>query len=1404
MQTLRTPPVLAGQESYLEWKDDIKVWELFTDLEKKRRGPAVYLTLTGTARDCVRDLTIEEIGADEGVKKITDKLDKVYLKDKDTQTFVAFESFYNYRRTSGVNITEFLVDFGYLCNKLSKQEIELPQGVLAFMLLKASNISTEHERLARATCQSMTYDNMKSCITKIFGDPGADGGEGSAPSIKSEPVFQTNHEDALHSSWRGGWRGRGRGGRNRGGGYNSYGSSNEGSQRTNPFGRDGKVLKCFKCGSTKHFARYCSQAQNDSPQSQEIHIVLMNSAPEMSTLVRESLGMGLLDSACTRTVAGQAWFSAYCDSLSESDLALVHSSKVNTKFRFGDGEEVVSLQEVEFPVVIGVKKTMIKASIVDSEIPLLLSKASMKRAQLILNFNDDTAEILGQKVRLHCTSSGHYCIPLSNTLLYDGCDMTSFILHTEGLASLTEDEKFKKAIKLHKQFAHASKERLCKLVKESPTFNDASFLKMIEKCCNSCEFCLKRKLPPLRPVVGLPLANVFNEVVCMDLKEHIHNKTWILHIIDSATKYSAACLISSKHQDVIISSLFRVWFSYFGFPRKFLTDNGGEFSNDRFREMNEMFNVETATTAAESPFSNGIVERHNLILAEAMFKTIEDVKCAPDVALAWAVSAKNALQNHGGFSPNQLVFGRNINTPSVLTDLPPALTSVTTSDILRDNMNAIHSSRKNYMGAEASEKIRKALRHKIRSYADISYVNGDKVYYRRKDFKGWKDPAVVLGQDGQFVLVRHGGAFYRVHPCQLMKVDQNNNEDKSSVRDVQSPSGYGSKHGIQPSFTDWQRVDEDSEAMEDISGNGVANVASEDVDSGETFNSSSVKPSRNSYVKYKLNDEENWSMAKVLSKQPKQTGQYCDWLNVHVDGQDEPICVNWDDVSAWSELPYPEQALILTKDQEVSQDVVDAKNEELKSMIKNYVFEAVPYSYQTTVSSRWILTEKFKKGKRMIKARLVARGFEEDSSEMRKDSPTCNRECLRLVFVVSSLMSWKLQSIDISAAFLQGGTLEREIYLRPPIDICPKSEVWHLKRCIYGLNDAPRSWYERVKEVLLHLGGAVSAYDSALFLWHDSNGRLSGILVSHVDDFAFCGDQQFQDKVIGGLRERFLINTHDYGSFKYVGLDVSQNTEGILVDQDAYIDTLVPIDISQSRHKEKHDDLTLKERVDLRRLSGQMLWITSQTRPDLSFETCMMSNTGKHPKVSMMFDANKALAKLKKDRVKLKFPFLGDSRKLSVSVFSDATYASMEDGSSQGGHIVFLRGANDKVVPINWQSKRLNRVTKSPLASETLALSEGADAGFLVSSLVQEVFNLPSLPLVKCYTDNRSLTDTLVTTRVISDRRLRVDVARLREMVAENEITVSWIDGKRQVADALTKRGASSVSLVEVLNSSFL
>ena len=113
--------------------------------------------------------------------------------------------------------------------------------------------------------------------------------------------------------------------------------------------------------------------------------------------------------------------------------------------------------------------------------------------------------------------------------------------------------------------------------------------------------------------------------------------------------------------------------------------------------MNEKLNVETTKTAAESPFSNGMVERHNLVLAETMAKTKEDAKCDDEMALAWACCAKNALSNNNGYSANQRVFGRNINLPSVLTDAMPALEPTQTSEMVRRNLEAIHSAREHFI-----------------------------------------------------------------------------------------------------------------------------------------------------------------------------------------------------------------------------------------------------------------------------------------------------------------------------------------------------------------------------------------------------------------------------------------------------------------------------------------------------------------------------------------------------------------------------------------------------------------------------------------------------------------------------------------------------------------------------------
>ncbi len=110
-----------------------------------------------------------------------------------------------------------------------------------------------------------------------------------------------------------------------------------------------------------------------------------------------------------------------------------------------------------------------------------------------------------------------------------------------------------------------------------------------------------------------------------------------------------------------------------GSPRKFIADNGWEFANEKYKDMCANLNIEVLNTAAYSPWKNGLCERNHAVVDDCVSKILEDNPETPlDVALVWAINAKNALQMVYGYCPYQLVFGSNLNLPSVMVDQPPA------------------------------------------------------------------------------------------------------------------------------------------------------------------------------------------------------------------------------------------------------------------------------------------------------------------------------------------------------------------------------------------------------------------------------------------------------------------------------------------------------------------------------------------------------------------------------------------------------------------------------------------------------------------------------------------------------------------------------------------------------------
>ena len=83
-----------------------------------------------------------------------------------------------------MSIPEFLHAFNFLSNKLQSYDTTISDDLLAFKLLKAANLSPDHEKLAQATCD-LKCSSMKDQLRKIFAD--TQSLNASAPSATLHP-----------------------------------------------------------------------------------------------------------------------------------------------------------------------------------------------------------------------------------------------------------------------------------------------------------------------------------------------------------------------------------------------------------------------------------------------------------------------------------------------------------------------------------------------------------------------------------------------------------------------------------------------------------------------------------------------------------------------------------------------------------------------------------------------------------------------------------------------------------------------------------------------------------------------------------------------------------------------------------------------------------------------------------------------------------------------------------------------------------------------------------------------------------------------------------------------------------------------------------------------------------------
>ena len=175
--------------------------------------------------------------------------------------------------------------------------------------------------------------------------------------------------------------------------------------------------------------------------------------------------------------------------------------------------------------------------------------------------------------------------------------------------------------------------------------------------------------------------------------------------------------------------------------------------------------------------------------------------------------------------------------------------------------------------------------------------------------------------------------------------------------------------------------------------------------------------------------------------------------------------------------------------------------------------------------------------------------------------------------------------------------------------------VCRLHKALYGLRQAPRAWFERLKGVLLSLGFKNSISDPSLFYFRNCDVEL--YLLVYVDDIILTGSHAGKvHAVIDQLQKVFSLKT--LGSMHYfLGFEIKRSSDGIHLSQMKYTTDLLkrtnmvqcsssPTPIVQGVKLSLNDSLPFDQPSFYRSVIGGLQYLTL-SRPDIAFTVNKLS-----------------------------------------------------------------------------------------------------------------------------------------------------------------------------------------------------
>nr|GEW89861.1 retrovirus-related Pol polyprotein from transposon TNT 1-94 [Tanacetum cinerariifolium] len=267
------------------------------------------------------------------------------------------------------------------------------------------------------------------------------------------------------------------------------------------------------------------------------------------------------------------------------------------------------------------------------------------------------------------------------------------------------------------------------------------------------------------------------------------------------------------------------------------------------------------------------------------------------------------------------------------------------------------------------------------------------------------------------------------------------------------------------------------------------------------------------------------------------------------------------------------------------------------------------------------------------KARLVARGYRQEKGINFEESfvPVARLEAIRIFLAYTAHKNMVVYQMDVKTTFLNGN-LREEVYVSQPdgfVDQDNPNHVYKLKKALFGLKQAPRSWYDMLSSFLISQDFSKGSVDPTLFIRR--NG--SNLLLKY--GFESC------DPMDTRMVEKSKLD---------------EDKEGKAVDPSHY-----------------------------RGMIGTLIYLTA-SRPDLQFAICMCARYQARP-TEKHIHALKMIFRYLRGTVNRGLWYLKDSS-VSLTAFADADHTGCQDTRrSTSDSLQFLE---ERL--ISWSSKRSKHI----------------------------------------------------------------------------------------------------------------